>query len=509
MKLSCKLPLMLSAMLVATLVAAGFGLYGLHRALDIYVTDVDPRNDDARDVARLSSIFKTQVQEWKNVLLRGKDPKALERHWGEFQRLEGEVGSVSARIVGHMPDGEARRLVADFATAHATMGQNYRKGHAAFVAAGLDPVVGDVAVKGMDREPAKLLVAAEEKVAALADQAAAEAAEHARRSLVTSVATLLTVFGACLGAGIVWSRRLVRPLAQAATVARAVAEGDLTQKVPTTTPDEVGELIAALGRMQQSLSSLVGTVRDGAQGVATASSQIAHGNSDLSARTEQQAAAVEQTSATMTQLGTTVRNTAENAQRADRMAQSASEVAARGGSVMGEFVQTMRGIEESSRRIAEIIGTIDGIAFQTNILALNAAVEAARAGEQGRGFAVVAGEVRTLAQRSAEASREIRQLIGESVERVGQGSALVERVGSTMQDVGGSIQRVSQIVQEISAASREQALGVGQVEQAVGQIDRTTQRNAALVEESAAAAESLETQASRLVQAVAVFKLAT
>ncbi|MBL8361551.1 MAG: HAMP domain-containing protein [Rubrivivax sp.] len=509
MKLSCKLPLMLTAMLVATLVAAGVGLHGLNRALDIYVTDVDPRNDDAREVALLSSTFKTQVQEWKNVLLRGKDPKALERHWGEFQKLEGEVGSVSARIIGRMPDGEARRLVADFASAHATMGRNYRKGHAAFLAAGLDPVVGDTAVKGMDREPAKLLLAAEQKVAALADQASTEAAERAQRSLVTSVTTLLTVFGACLCAGIVWSRRLVRPLAQAATVARAVAEGDLTQPVPPTTPDEVGELITALGRMQQSLSSLVGTVRDGAQGVATASSQIAQGNSDLSARTEQQAAAVEQTSATMTQLSTTVRSTAENAQQADRMAQSASEVAARGGSVMSEFVQTMRGIEESSRRIAEIIGTIDGIAFQTNILALNAAVEAARAGEQGRGFAVVAGEVRTLAQRSAEASREIRRLIGESVERVGQGSALVERVGSTMQDVGGSIQRVSQIVQEISAASREQALGVGQVEQAVGQIDRTTQHNAALVEESAAAAESLETQASRLVQAVAVFKLAT
>jgi methyl-accepting chemotaxis protein len=303
------------------------------------------------------------------------------------------------------------------------------------------------------------------------------------------------------------TRQLGGEPAAAAAVARAVAEGDLSTPIALRPGDE-RSLMAWLHRMQDQLGRTVAQVRGGAEQVATASTQIAQGNHDLSGRTEQQASALQQTAATMEELGTTVRHNAENARQAAQLAHGASDVAARGGQIVGDVVQTMRGINDSSRKIADIIGTIDGIAFQTNILALNAAVEAARAGEQGRGFAVVAGEVRSLAQRSAEAAKEIKTLINASVERVEQGSALVDRAGQTMDEIVQAIQRVTDIVGEISTASGEQSNGVAQVGQAVADMDRATQQNAALVEESAAAAESLRQQAQQLVQAVAVFRLA-
>ena len=297
-------------------------------------------------------------------------------------------------------------------------------------------------------------------------------------------------------------------IGQAQKVAEQVRDGDLSTRVVDSAQDEISPLLAALAEMQQSLSRLVGSVRGTAESVATASTQIAQGNLDLSGRTEQQASALQQTAATMDQLGTTVRNNADNAKQANHLAQDASAVAVQGGEVVGQVVATMQGISDSSRKIGDIIGVIDGIAFQTNILALNAAVEAARAGEQGRGFAVVASEVRSLAQRSAEAAREIKALIGSSVEQVEQGKALVDQAGKTMGDIVGSIQRVRDIVAEISSASVEQSSGVQQVGQSVSQMDQATQQNAALVEQSTAAAESLKTQARQLVQAVAVFKLA-
>ena len=307
------------------------------------------------------------------------------------------------------------------------------------------------------------------------------------------------------------TRSLMRQLggepAAAAAVARAVAAGDLSSRIAVK-PGDSHSLMASLDAMQRSLSDAVRKVRDGSEHVATASIEIAQGNSDLSSRTEQQASALQQTAATMEQLGTTVRHNADSARQADQLAKGAAHIASQGGAVVGEVVATMQGIHQSSRKINEIISVIDGIAFQTNILALNAAVEAARAGEQGRGFAVVAGEVRSLAQRSAEAAREIKGLIGESVSRVEQGTALVDRAGQTMQEIVGAIGRVSDIVAEISSASTEQSSGVSQVSQAVTQMDQTTQQNAALVEESAAAAESLRQQAQQLVQAVAVFRVA-
>ena len=308
--------------------------------------------------------------------------------------------------------------------------------------------------------------------------------------------------------GWVLTRSIVQPLHEAVELAERVASGDLTARVSDSGRDEPAQLLAALNRMNTSLARVVHDVRQSSEGVALGTDEIAGGNADRSRRTETQAGSLQQTAASMEQLGQTVRRNAENARQADAMARSASAVAARSGEVFKQLVDTMHAISDSSRRIADIIGTIDGIAFQTNILALNAAVEAARAGEQGRGFAVVASEVRSLAQRSAGAAREIKSLIGSSVERVEQGNALVGQAGASIQDIIGAIQRVSAIIGEISAASGEQSSGVAQIGKAVAQIDQVTQQNAARVEQSAAAAESLKQQAALLVQPVSVFKLA-
>jgi methyl-accepting chemotaxis protein len=339
-----------------------------------------------------------------------------------------------------------------------------------------------------------------------ADIATIEAdATSTRNALVGLVVAVIAML--LLAAGFV-AGTLRRRVTVAQASAERVRDGDFTQPVLDDARDEFTPLLAAMAEMQSALTRIVGTVRSNAESVATASAQIAQGNQDLSQRTEEQASALEETAASMEQLGSTVKQNADNARQANQLAQNASSVAVQGGQVVGEVVQTMKGINDSSRRIADIIGVIDGIAFQTNILALNAAVEAARAGEQGRGFAVVAGEVRNLAQRSAEAAKEIKTLITASVEQVEQGSALVDRAGSTMREVVGSIRRVTDIMGEISAASTEQSAGVSQVGEAVSQMDQATQQNAALVEQSAAAAESLKAQAQQLVQAVAGFKLA-
>jgi methyl-accepting chemotaxis protein len=315
-----------------------------------------------------------------------------------------------------------------------------------------------------------------------------------------------------LGVGLAWmiTSGLLRQLGgeprTAAGVAQAVAEGDLSTRIPLKAADE-SSLLARLQAMQQGLSTAVAAVRQGSEAVALASEQIADGNKDLSRRTEEQAGALQQTASTMDELGSTVRNNADNARQANQLALGASSVARRGGDVVQQVVETMKGINDSSRKIVDIIGVIDGIAFQTNILALNAAVEAARAGEQGRGFAVVASEVRALAGRSADAARQIKGLITTSVERVGHGTDLVNEAGRTMEEIVGAIQRVSDIVGEISSSSAQQSAGVAEVGQTVSRMDQATQQNAALVEESAAAAEGLQRQAAQLVQAVKVFKL--
>ena len=346
----------------------------------------------------------------------------------------------------------------------------------------------------------------------LAEKLAQEAAETA--SAATTLMGVLALLMLVIGSLVAWliTRDLSRSLGgepgELSDVASRVAEGDLTTRLNVRSGDTTS-VMSAMARMQNSLTSVVATVRQGSESVSTASAEIAQGNTDLSARTESQASALEETAASMEELSSTVKQNADNARQANQLAQSASAVAIKGGDVVAQVVDTMKGINDSSKRIADIISVIDGIAFQTNILALNAAVEAARAGEQGRGFAVVASEVRSLAGRSAEAAKEIKTLINASVERVGQGTLLVDQAGNTMEEVVASIRRVTDIMAEISAASSEQSAGVAQVGEAVTQMDHATQQNAALVEEMAAAASSLKGQAQELVQAVSVFKLAT
>jgi len=318
-------------------------------------------------------------------------------------------------------------------------------------------------------------------------------------------ALVVVLLGMAVAALLVRSIR--DPLARSVDLAQAIAAGDLTQRIASTRRDEFGELQRALGQMNAFLAQVVGGVRGATDNVATASREIASGNHDLSLRTEQTASSLQQTASSMEHLTGTVAQNADAARQARQLAGSASEAASRGGAVMGEVVSTMQGITEASRRITDIIGVIDGIAFQTNILALNAAVEAARAGEQGRGFAVVASEVRSLAQRSAEAAKEIKRLIGASGDKVEAGASLVQTAGSTMGEIVGAIRRVSDIMEEIVAATTQQATGIGEVNQAVAQLDRMTQQNAALVEQAAAAAQALREQSAQMTEMVGVFQL--
>jgi methyl-accepting chemotaxis protein len=338
--------------------------------------------------------------------------------------------------------------------------------------------------------------------------ATSQAEYQVARNLLIGSSIVSVVVAAILGWFI--SRGLMGALGgepgDAAELARKVAEGDLTARVALR-PGDTTSMMAQLQAMQDSLARVVTNVRQNADSVATASAQIAQGNTDLSSRTEEQASALEETAASMEELSSTVRQNADNARQGNQLAQNASTVAVRGGEVVGQVVDTMKGINDASRKIADIIGVIDGIAFQTNILALNAAVEAARAGEQGRGFAVVASEVRTLAQRSAEAARQIKVLIGDSTAKVEAGGQLVVDAGRGMDTVVADVKRVCDLISEISAAAGEQSQGIHQVGQAVALLDQTTQQNAALVEESAAAAESLKTQAARLADAAASFRL--
>jgi methyl-accepting chemotaxis protein-1 (serine sensor receptor) len=375
----------------------------------------------------------------------------------------------------------------------------------------------DEAVDKMNRECRpllfSLLAAASDYVGYSKEQAqlnlAASAAAYATQRMVL---LSISAFATLVAVGLCWyiRRRLSILLGAEPTalsdVARHIAQGDLS---PVQRADlaPAGSVLASMGAMQQQLVGLIGQVRTSAESIAEASAEIAQGNNDLSIRTEAQASALQETAASMEELSSTVKQNADNARQANQLAQGASAVAIKGGDVVGQVVKTMKGINESSKKIADIISVIDGIAFQTNILALNAAVEAARAGEQGRGFAVVASEVRSLAGRSAEAAKEIKSLINVSVERVEQGTALVDQAGATMSEVVGSIKRVTDIMGEISAASTEQSVGVAQVGEAVARMDQATQQNTAMVEEGAGAAESMKGQAQQLVQAVAAFKL--
>ncbi len=418
--------------------------------------------------------------------------------------MEAKVKRIEALVQGE----QARGLLAAIATAR--QAYNDKLAEIRELHRGGEPNVPAMVDKDLRPLADKYLKSLDDLRRAMGTQLAegqADTSALAKASQVLlGVGTLIAVaLGALLAFTV--TRSIVRPVQRGKEAAENIADGDLTHPIEANGNDETGQLLQALATMQSRLASIVGNVRHNAEGVATASTEIASGNNDLSARTEQQASALQETAASMEQLGSTVRQNADNARQANQLAMNASTVAQQGGDVVAEVVTTMKGINDSSKKIADIISVIDGIAFQTNILALNAAVEAARAGEQGRGFAVVAGEVRSLAQRSAEAAKEIKGLIGTSVERVERGTALVDKAGATMSEVVASIRRVTDIMGEISAASSEQSQGVSQVGEAITQMDQATQQNAALVEQSAAAADSLKTQAGQLVDAVAVFRL--
>ena len=501
---------------LVVLLISGFALKSLSDAnqrFDDFVHGIAERIDMAGQVR--SAVSRRAIAARNLVLVTSAEDLAIEKEKVLVAHKETTESMAKLIQMGQATDvsDEGRHLIADMdriEKAYATVALD-------IIDKALTKRQGEAVAK-MNNECRPLLASLDKAAEAYAQfirtvsnkRVAAAAADYAvQRNLLIGACALAFLLAG--GAGVLLTRSLTRALggepAELGAAMQRVADGDLSVRIETSSGDG-SSVMATAARMQSALFHLVSSVRQNSESVATASAQIAQGNQDLSSRTEQQASALQETAATMEELGTTVRNNADNAKQANQLAQGASAVAAQGGEVVGKVVSTMQGINDSSRKIGDIIGVIDGIAFQTNILALNAAVEAARAGEQGRGFAVVASEVRSLAQRSAEAAKEIKTLIGHSVEQVDLGTALVDQAGKTMGEIVGSIQRVSDMVAEITSASAEQSSGVQQVGEAVSQMDQATQQNAALVEESAAAAESLKGQALHLVQAVAMFKLA-
>jgi methyl-accepting chemotaxis protein len=501
----------LAVFVLGIAMVVGGALYGFAAARSGLAT-VARVNDtliaQAIEAQAIEATFKEQVQQWMSVLVRGHDPQALDKSWKQFTFREREVKRGAEKLRGVVELASARDLLDQFLAKHTAMGNRYREALESYKASGFDARKIDVEVKGIEAAPAELL---EELVKLMRDEAKAAvggARQAATRGFglslgVIAVATLAALFACAL----LIMRTVVRPLAHAVSVVDRVAAGDLTVEVQSSSRDETGRLLLGLLKMRNGLAESVSMIRRSAEGVGTASKQIAVGHADLSARTEEQAASLEQTAASMEELAATVKQNAESARQANALASGTSDTAGKGGEVMAKVVGTMGGISEAGKKIADIVGLIDSIAFQTNILALNAAVEAARAGEQGRGFAVVASEVRALAQRSAEAAREIKGLIRNSVDKVDEGMKLVETAGTTMQEIVVSVQRVTGMMSGISAASQEQLHGIEQVSGAVTQMDHVVQQNAALVAESAAAAQNMAEQAEQLMESVARFKL--
>ena len=452
-------------------------------------------------VSRGGAALGDAIHHFKNYILRGADyDKKFEVDMLAIDRAVNDYAKS-----GPMLPKEKEALAS--ITRGADLYRNAIKKAVAMKTAGAPIEQIDKAINGADKQiglafSELLKTTASETRAASSDVSKLVTSGQLWLLIIGAVTMLISVIGAWLTA-----RSIIRPLNEAVAVARTVASGDLSGTITPTSLDEAGRMMEALRDMNASLARIVGEVRTGTDTIAAAADQISAGNRDLSSRTEEQAASLEETASSMEELTSAVKQNADHAQQASLLAVAASGIAARGGAVVAQVVDTMVSINDSARRIVEIIGVIDGIAFQTNILALNAAVEAARAGEQGRGFAVVAAEVRTLAQRSAAAAREIKVLITDSVDKVGAGTVLVNQAGTTMGQIVESIERVSAIMGEITAASREQSIGIEQVNQSIGQMDHVTQQNAALVEEAAAASASMHDRAGSLARAVSVFRI--
>ncbi|MFY3195167.1 methyl-accepting chemotaxis protein [Achromobacter xylosoxidans] len=500
-------------LLVALLggIIGAFGVWGLARINDMndQIAQIEFRGLSDIKEANISLIAAGRARKSFLAATTQEERQALR---AEFDRDVESLERLRAKAAQSFIREDGKRLLAQFTEAEELW---KREAIEFFNEAQTQPLAQvDPAIASITKRAAASSGKAESLMSELAQakEEAADQAVHEVTDLYRStrlIMILLSLAGVALGLLLGWlvTRGITRPLGLAVDAARRVANGDLSGNIQVTSRDETGDLMAALKAMNESLSRIVRDVRDGCESIASASSQIAQGNADLSQRTEEQAASLEQTAASMEQLTSTVQQNASNAGEAEKLVTQASEVAIRGGEVVDVVVQTMSAISESSRRIADITSVIDGIAFQTNILALNAAVEAARAGEQGRGFAVVAGEVRTLAQRSAVAAKEIKALIDESVHRVEGGTRQADEAGSTMREVVDSVRQAAILVHEIASASAEQSTGIGQVNQAVAQMDTVTQQNAALVEQAAAAAGSMQDQAGRLSQQVRRFKI--
>ena len=509
-KISTRLIVLIGVLSALLLAIGGMGLAGIAQA-----------NDSLLSVYERRTVPMGQVAEIQERLLRNRLAIAVSLVTPTPDDIARNTAQVEANIAAITKVWEAY-MAAALSPEEEKLAKAFAESRKRFVVEGLKPTVA--ALRANDLKEAQRLVvdAVRPLYVPVGDgikalmQLQLDEGRKAYEAAQAHYRLIRFAAGAAVGAGLLFAalfgwllvRSVSRALGHAVDVAGAITEGDLTRTIRVDGRDEVAALLQALSAMQANLARVVSGVRANSEIVASASAQISQGNNDLSSRTEEQASALEQTASSMEQLSSTVKQNADNARQANQLAIGASTVALSAGDEVGRVVDTMKGINDSSKKIVDIISVIDSIAFQTNILALNAAVEAARAGEQGRGFAVVAAEVRNLAQRSADAAKEIKTLISDSVERVEQGSTLVDRAGVTMQEVLASIRRVTDIMGEISAASSEQSSGVSQVEQAVTQMDQATQQNAALVEESAAAAESLKAQAQKLVDSVAVFKLA-
>ncbi|MEK8034509.1 methyl-accepting chemotaxis protein [Ideonella sp. DXS29W] len=501
---------LLGGMLVVSVLIMALGIWASisYKSLQSQADELlDAQASVSRDTGAILAAFDRIQRHEQSVLLNGNNPNEAADHKGRWDK---EVAATKELLSAKTDDAErAKHLEEGLAGLNAyakELGPILQQ----VVEARLDMTAGYAYAQRSlpELEKARTSFAAmvketEERIAAERDETKRVGTIQSNVRLVAALVVLGVFFG------LMWlvSRSIAKPLTAATACAQRIARGDLSENISDTGKDEISAFVRALGEMQQSLRDIVGQVRASADSISTASAEVATGNLDLSQRTEHAASNLQETAASLQELTSNVRHSADSASQATQLASSASQVAERGGKVVAQVVKTMDEINASSRKIADITGVIDGIAFQTNILALNAAVEAARAGEQGRGFAVVAGEVRTLAQRSAEAAKEIKSLIGSSVDRVENGARQVQEAGSTMTEIVGSVRRVNDIIGEITAASSEQSQGIGQVNSAVNQLDQMTQQNAALVEESAAAAESLKEQASRLMQVVATFRL--